>query len=96
MMKKTTLINIEKDFTPEERMTREGGEKLRSMILDSTHPISIDFHLKPIASVSFWDESIAKLLLHGWSKNEIKEKIVFKNIHHRDEPIIEKLLIARS
>ena len=53
MMKKTTLIDIEKDFTPEERMTREGGEKLRSMILDSTHPISIDFHLKPIASVSF-------------------------------------------
>ncbi len=96
MMIKIKKIDIKKDFTAEERMTRDGGEKLRTMILTNQDSVSIDFHHKPIASVSFWDESIAKLLLFGWSVEEIRKKIEFKNIHHRDEPIIEKLLKARS
>jgi len=95
-MKNTTLIDIQKDFTGEERMTREGGEKLRNLILAGPHPITIDFHKKPIASVSFWDESIAKLLLSGWNKIDIESKIKFKNIHYLDKPIIDKLIMARS
>lgn len=94
--KPKTTIDILTDFTGEERMTREGGEKLRKRILQSTYPVTINFHSKPIASVSFWDESIAKLLLEGWAVTDIHEKIEFKNIHRRDEPIIQKLIEARS
>lgn len=94
-MKKGTSINIDTELSREEKITREGGEKLRKLILKSALPLTIDFNHKPVASVSFWDESVAKLILEGWSEKEISQNLVLKNIHDRDQVIIKKLIQAR-
>jgi hypothetical protein len=94
-MSKTSQIDIESLLSGEERITREGGEKLRKQILRSTPPVSIDFKHKAIASVSFWDESIAKLLLEGWTEAQVAKNVVLTNVHPRDLEIIHKLIQAR-
>jgi hypothetical protein len=93
---KKIMIDILKELTGEERITREGGEKLRNRILAGPHPVTVDFQDKPIASVSFWDESIAKLVLQGWSEVDIKKNVVLKNVHPRDVEVLQKLIEARS
>ena len=94
-----THLDINKLLNAEERMTREGGEKLRKLILHHWKPreiITLDFKDKPIASVSFWDESIAKLQEEGWTKKQIDERIELKAIHSRDLEIIRKLIDYRQ
>lgn len=93
---KTTIV-LQKEFSAEDLMTREGGEKLRHLILSQQKfPILIDLKSKPIASVSFWDEGIAKLILEGWSKQKIASDIEFKDLHPRDQEIINKLTQERA
>lgn len=93
-----TEIDLFKDFTAEERMTRVGGEKLRKKILSFSKDsrISIQAHHKPIASVSFWDEGIAKLILEGWTSDDIQRRLQFKEIHSGDQKIIDRLVEDRE
>ena len=84
-------IDLWKTFTAEERMTREGGGKLRDLILDQNQ-VKLLFHGKAIASVSFFDESIAKLAENGWSTQRIFKEIEFNQIHPRDLAILKDLV----
>ena len=87
-------IYIFSEFTAEERMTRIGGERLRHLILKEA-PVSLFFESKPIASVSFFDEGIAKLILEGWSKEVIHEKVSLHEIHPRDQAVLDQLIKSR-
>ena len=95
-----TTINVFTAFTAEERMTREGGEKLRKQILAlwgaHQNPIVLEFQNKPVASVSFWDEGIAKLLEEGWSEADLGKRIQFMGLYPRDREIVYKLVKARA
>jgi hypothetical protein len=90
-MKKIDLIH---DFTSEEKMTRIGGERLRKMILEET-PVELVFSSRPIASVSFLDEGIAKLIFEGWTIEDLKVKLVLTGIHPRDKKILDELIKER-
>jgi hypothetical protein len=95
MKASTHAIMVFKTFSAEDRLTREGGEKLRLLILERLKKfdsITLDLSEKPIASVSFWDEGIAKLLQNGLKLRDLKEKIIFKNILARDLEIIDRLI----
>ncbi|MBS1959535.1 MAG: hypothetical protein JST80_08705 [Bdellovibrionales bacterium] len=88
-------IDVFKEFTAEERMTRVGGEKLRLMIL-KIHPVALEFAGRPIASVSFLDEGIAKLILEGWTAKDVEARLKFDRIHPRDLQIVRDLIKERS
>lgn len=88
-------IDLFKVFSAEERMTREGGEKLRELILLHSK-VKLQFHGKPIASVSFFDESIAKLAENGWDSRKIFESVLFADIHPRDLEIVNQLVKERT
>lgn len=86
-------ISIRKDF-PKDFISREAGERLRLKILDGFRKdglVEIDFGGKMIASTSFFDEGFAKLSEEGWTQNDFQARIRLKNIHARDEIILEKL-----
>jgi hypothetical protein len=87
-------IDLWKSFSAEERMTRDGGAKLREMIL-KMGPVKLQFHGKPIASVSFFDEGIAKLGEDGWTRTQIFKDIQLDQIHPRDKKILEELVRER-
>lgn len=87
-------LNVFDEFTAEERMTRIGGEKLRNKILEGY--LEIDFNHRPVASVSFLDEGIAKLILEGWTPQEMQTRLKIKNIHARDMNILKDLIEERS
>ena len=92
-------INVIKEYSKEERMTREGGEKLREQILSASKNhavVELNFSKTPVASVSFWDESLAKLLLEGWTIKDIQNKIKLVDVHPRDVEILDKLIQARK
>lgn len=92
-MKKIKIYEL---FSASERMTREGGEKLRNILKSENVTVELDLENKPLASVSFWDEGIAKLLLDGWTPAELKKKIQFKDIHPRDLKIVQALMKERN
>jgi len=96
---KMALINIPEEFSKEDRMTRDGGEKLRYLILDlaqQNEVIELDFKKIPIASVSFWDEGVAKLLMEGWTQDELRERVRLVNVHPRDLEVLERLIGSRK
>jgi hypothetical protein len=98
-MKKQAVIDPFQTLSDEERLTREGGEKLRLMIIDLLRDHSsviLDFKSRPIASVSFWDEGIAKLLQNGFTEKDLKEKINLKNVISRDHEVIQRVCEARK
>jgi aromatic ring-cleaving dioxygenase len=88
---KFSIIDLH-DFTAEEKMTRVGGERLRKLILTKKKPIKIEFHGKAIASVSFLDEGLAKLVQEGWTKKQIQEELTLHQIHSRDLKLLEDLI----
>lgn len=77
------MISIRNDFK-QDHTSREAGEKLRLLILESRECITIDFSEVVIASASFFDEGIAKLIDESWTKKDFEKKIVLKNIFRRD------------
>jgi hypothetical protein len=81
-----------REFTGEEKMTRVGGERLRKLILAAKKPVKIAFHGKAIASVSFLDEGLAKLIQEGWSKKQMQEDLELDQIHPRDLQLLEDLI----
>lgn len=90
---KSNLIDLA-SFSAEEKMTRVGGEKLRKMILSLPLPVTLKFGSKPIASVSFLDEGLAKLIQEGWTKEKISTEIQLQNIHPRDLDLLKDLIRA--
>ncbi len=87
-------IDIQKEFTAEERMTRVGGERLRALILSASQ-VELCFSGKPIASVSFLDEGLAKLALEGWVLSDFQVKLQIKEMHPRDKKILDDLIQER-
>lgn len=67
------------DFT-----TRVAGERLRKLILSADEAITLDFSDLKIASASFFDEGLAKLVEEGWKKVNFEEKLILKNIYKMD------------
>ena len=99
MKKNKIKIDVINAFTAEERLTREGGEKLRFLIqenLKNGNKITLDFKETPIASVSFWDEGIAKLITKELNFEEIKKRVTFKNVLKRDWEVLEMVCKGRS
>ena len=90
---KTSTVIIKKDFK-EDYISREAGEKLRLMILENYKNniiTEIDFTDVIIASTSFFDESIAKLALEEWSKEQVDTFVLFKNINKLDLDVLNKI-----
>lgn len=86
-------IDIRKEF-PDDRMSREAGERLRNMIIDAVDKdgcVEIDFGGLIIASTSFLDEGLAKLAEHSWSREKLYSTITFKGLHPRDREVMEDL-----
>ena len=91
-------IDIKKEF-PDDRMSREAGERLRYMILDALDKdsrVEIDFGGLIIASTSFLDEGLAKLAGQGWTSEKLRSAIVFKGLHPRDQEVMEDLFDAQA
>ncbi|MFA4972084.1 MAG: STAS-like domain-containing protein [bacterium] len=91
-------IDIKKEF-PDDRMSREAGERLRNMILDAVNEggrVEVDFGGLIIASTSFLDEGLAKLASHGWTPEKLKSAISFKNLHPRDRKVMEDLFDTQA
>ena len=83
--------NFENDFT-----TRIDGEKLRNIILETTGNIEIDFIDVKVASASFFDEAIAKLIDYGFDSHKVKEKIKFKNLYEMDKLLLKQVCKQRG
>ena len=54
--------------------------------------IELDFSDLKIASASFFDEGIAKLIDHGWDANNLKTKLTFTNLFPKDKELLHKIL----
>lgn len=90
-MKIIICEDFKNDFT-----TREAGEKLRKLIVQADEKVELDFINIKIASASFFDEGIAKLVLEGWSSEKVKEMISFKNIFSRDLELLKSVCTGRD
>lgn len=88
-------ILIKEKFS-KDYISREAGERLRMLILSEEGPHELDFSGLKIASISFFDESIAKLAEVGWTSDTIKESLVFKNLYKFDEKLLKQVCIARG
>jgi len=90
---KINAVIIKKDFK-NDYISREAGEKLRLIILEN-HKNNIvtelDFSGIIVASTSFFDESIAKLALEEWDKEQLDTFVVFKNINKLDMDVLNKI-----
>ena len=84
-------IKLKKEFG-EDFISRAAGERLRKIIVVANKKVTVDFEKQIIASVSFLDEAFAKLILEGWSHEQIEKTITFKNIHSKDLELIRKLI----
>jgi len=88
-------IIIGQDFK-NDYTTREAGEKLRKIIVQANEKIELDFTNIKVASASFFDEGIAKLVQEGWSSEKIKEMISFENIFNRDMELLKSVCLGRN
>ena len=87
-------VNIKKEFA-QDYTTRQAGEKLRKMILESSEEVELDFsHLK-VASASFFDESIGKLPEEDGGKEALK-KIKISQIHDLDYDLLVHVCQTRG
>ena len=86
MKKPSKTIVIREEFRTD-YISRGAGERLRLEILTSCpgqERIEIDFSGLKIGSASFFDEGIAKLKDEGWSRDDLKQKIIFQHLHPLD------------
>lgn len=91
-------IDIKKEFMGD-WISRVAGERLRKMIIEATQKnktVEIDFSNKMIASTSFFDEGIAKLVDEGWTRKDLDARVHFKNFHARDKMILDELCKNRK
>lgn len=91
-------IRIKKEFQ-QDYISREAGERLRIMILRAAKEgkrAEIDFEHLKIASTSFLDEGLAKLVLEGWVKKDFDSRLELKNMDPKDRLVLEKLCLDRG
>ncbi|HCU23531.1 MAG TPA: hypothetical protein DF383_00825 [Deltaproteobacteria bacterium] len=91
-------INIKKEFR-EDYLSRAAGEKLRSKILEARQRgerVELDFSGVTIASVSFFDEGIAKLAEQGWTKKKFEESVHLKDLQARDKILLQEICENRG
>lgn len=91
-------ISIKKDFR-DDAVTREAGEKLRKRIIDSLRAgarLELDFSECLIASTSFFDEGIAKLVDEGIQPDMIVRSLTITHLHPRDRELLEVLCKRRK
>ncbi len=89
---------MKKEFG-KDTITREAGERLRQLILEAEKKgktIEIDFSGMTIASTSFFDESIAKLVTEGWDKKRFEKTVRLKGLNPRDQKLLEDLCQYRG
>ena len=91
-------IEMKKEFK-KDYITREAGERLRLIILQAFEKgktLELDFTGLTIASTSFFDESIAKLVNEGWDKKRLKQTVRIKGLNPRDQKLLEDLCRYRG
>jgi hypothetical protein len=80
-------------------ITRVAGERLRHEILRSTEKgeaLELDFSDLKVGSVSFFDESIAKLILEGWTKKDLEARVTFRGLYPLDRKVLESAMEYRG
>lgn len=88
-----------KDCFKNDWISREAGERLRRMIIESTthgEVVEIDFQDTIIASTSFFDEGFAKLTESGWTKSKLHSLVRLKNCHEKDKSLLEMMCENRG
>ena len=88
-------IMIKEKFS-DDTITREAGEKLRKMICQTQGPLILDFKALKVASSSFFDEGVAKLVLEGFDEKWVNENITFLNLHKLDAALLKQVCLARG
>jgi hypothetical protein len=86
-----TTISIAQDFK-DDYITREAGERLRSIILREVKEkgaVEIDFTRIIVGSTSFFDEAFAKLIDHDWTRKDLTEKLILKNLNANDKKVLD-------
>jgi hypothetical protein len=85
-----------KEIFKDDYLTRVAGEKLRNIILENFKKnikTRLDFSDLIIASVSFFDEGIAKLKKQEkWTIEKINGFVILKNINKNDNKVLQGLL----
>jgi len=92
-MKKMKIVI--KDTFSKDYITREAGEKLRNMIIQSNEVLTIDFSNTKIASTSFFDEAFAKLSDEKIQK-KWKDFICIININELDKKLLIQITKNRN
>lgn len=85
---------IIKDAFKDDYISRQAGEKLRLMILKaikSKEELFLDFKDLIVASTSFFDESIAKLIDENINVEEFLRYIVLENLNVNDQKVLNKV-----
>ncbi len=83
-------IHIKKDFK-NDYISREAGEKLRQIILQSNEAIELNFQDIIIASASFLDEGIAKLI-----DENFQIPLTITHMHYMDQKLLSQVCQARG
>jgi hypothetical protein len=91
-------IIIKEEFK-KDYISREAGEELRRKIMaaiKSQEHITLDFADLIIASTSFFDESIAKLVNEQIEPEKFKEFVTIKDINRNDQKVLDQVTKYRG
>jgi hypothetical protein len=91
-------IIIRNDFK-KDYISREAGEELRKKIvfaINNKQNIILDFQDLVIASTSFFDESIAKLVEDNIGPETFKEFVTIKDINRNDQKVLDRVTKYRG
>jgi len=97
-MIKTKSINISIEFK-KDYISREAGERLRNIILEAKKEqtvLTLDFQGIIIASTSFFDEGIAKLVDENWNKKTLNQYVTFKDLNPHDKKVLNTVCKYRG
>lgn len=78
-------------------VTREHGEKLRSLIEDrwKSGTVVVDFGGLQINSVSFFDQAFGQLALR-YGEEALRQKVRFEGLEKFDEALLNDIISSRS
>lgn len=94
-MKKISI----KEMFKNDSISRAAGEKLRNCILNAdsqNEQLCLDFTGVIVASTSFFDEGIAKLVLEGWDDQRLAKSVRFEGMVPRDREVMKKVCHFRK
>lgn len=90
---------IIKEVFKDDYISRVAGEKLRKLIIASIKKkeiLSLDFSDLTIASTSFFDEGIAKLVNEKISVDEFMKFVVIKSLDKNDQKVMDRVTEYRG